>query len=277
LRVLFRLGAGALESLAGSRGEGDMKKAFAVVVVLALGGCVPSQAHPLSVSAKEGRALFSSLAACASARQAEAVQHPDSVNVRAVPGAWAQFMAQGERFQLVVVVEDASGGPQVVQERAAAAKKVGDEIFSCALAAGPMPPPASPAVPASPSTPPDPAPSASAAAAPAPSPAPPAASPSAPAGSASVAVGGSGKNPMDGFGRALGGAFGTMSDCTRLTACRTQLSGEVCLAADKPCLDAINGGDSGGPQACGKNLARVREAAERYKRRPDWKLPDACK
>lgn len=258
--------------------------AFVGLAASALGACAASQSHPLSVSATEGRALFTSIATCAADRKVEAVQHPDSVNVRATAGAWAQFMAQGSQFNLVVVVDDSTGGPQAMQERAAAAKKTGDEIFACAVAAGPKAGPIVASATLAPSSSPAaPAPATVAAAPTAAATTTPAATPPAPAASStattstSASATGTGKNPMDGFGRALGGAFGAMSDCTKLTACRTQLSGEVCLAADKKCLDAINSGDSGGPAGCSANLARVREAAERFKRRPDWKLPDVCK
>jgi hypothetical protein len=109
--------------------------AASVASLFALAGCAPAQTYPLSASADEGRALFPALLSCAADRKLEAVQHPSSVNVRAVPGAWAQFMAQGSAFALVVVVEDTSGGPEGAQQRAASAKSKGDELFACAVAA----------------------------------------------------------------------------------------------------------------------------------------------
>jgi hypothetical protein len=274
-----------------------VKRAHFVAVLAVfpiLEACGAVQTHPLSVSANDGRALFPSIETCAAERKLEAVKHPDSVNVRAVPGAWAQFMAQGPRFNLVVAVEDQSGGPQAMQERAASAKKVGDEIFACALAAGPKPgtttapagaePTAGGATAAmgagAPAT------TDATAATPAEAPPPAAAGATATAtvsanGQAATPAAGpkpaGGKNPFDGFGQALGGALGAMTDCTKLATCRTRLSGELCLGMDKSCLDAINSGDQGGPAECGKNLARVRTAAERFKKRPDWKMPDECK
>jgi hypothetical protein len=226
--------------------------AAVLAVVPLLGGCVAAvQSYPLPASGDGGRALFASIASCAAAQNLEAVKHPDSVNVRAVPGAWVQYMAQGSGFNMVVVVDDASGGRDAVHRRTAAAKQKGDELHACAEAAGPQ------------AIPPE-------------APTPRAALPDAPPPKS---------KGMDGFGAGFAGAFdamgkgfGAMTACTKLTTCRTRLSGELCLGADKSCLDAINSGPDGGPDGCARTLERVRGAAEKYKRRiPGYELPAECR
>lgn len=246
-----------------------MNRVLALVAALAvplLAGCGAVYSYPLPAPAAGARDLFGPIGQCAAAQNLPSAKHPDSINVNAVPGAWVQYMVQPNGFNMVVVVHDSSGGAQAIGERAAAAKAKGDEIYACAersprVASAAPPPPPPGAMPPPPDAPPP----------------PPGAPPPPPHG---------GKDPMAGFGAGMGKAFdamgkgfGAMGACTQLTACRTRLSGEVCLGADKSCLDEINGGDSGGPDACGRNLERVRVAAHRYakKRIPGWKLPSECK
>lgn len=245
-----------------------MNRVLALVAAAAplLAGCGAVYSYPLPASPGDARDMFAPIGQCAAAQNLPSAKHPDSINVNAVPGAWVQYMVQPNGFNMVVVVHDTSGGGPAIGERAAAAKQKGDEIYACAAraprVAGAAPPPPPPAL------------------APPPPDAPPGAPPPPPGNAPN------GKNPMAGFGAGFGKAFdamgkgmNAMNACTQLTMCRTRLSGEVCLGADKPCLDEINGGDSGGPDACGRNLERVRAAAHKHakKRIPGWKLPDECK
>jgi hypothetical protein len=226
----------------------------ALLALAPLAGCAAVHSYALPLSGAEARAYFDPIAVCASQRNLDNVKHPNSVNVRAVPGAWVQYMVQNGGLNMVIVVDDGSGGPETVRHRSLAAKRRGDEIFACAQAAGPQPiAPVAQAQPPAPPAEPPPAP-----------PAPP--------------HGHGGKDPFAGMMQAMGKGFGAMAACTKLTTCRTRLSGELCLGTDKACLDAINSGDRGGPDGCAHNLERVRAAAEKYKRRiPNYELPAECK
>ncbi|APR82359.1 Hypothetical protein A7982_07708 [Minicystis rosea] len=105
---------------------------IAVAASLSLVGCGGFRSYALPVSAAEGPAFFAPIAACASSENLQSVRHSDSLNVKAVPGVWVQYMVQPPAFNMVVVVEDSAGGPEAVAARAAAAKAKGDEIFACA-------------------------------------------------------------------------------------------------------------------------------------------------
>src|SRR5262245_1195092 len=124
--------------------ESAMNRSIAAAAVFALtplfSGCVAAvHSYSLPLSGADARGYFAPIATCATQRSLQSVKHHDSVNVRAVPGAWVQYMAQNGAFNMVVVVEDGSGGPEAVHRRVAAAKRRGDEIFACAQAAGPQP------------------------------------------------------------------------------------------------------------------------------------------
>lgn len=234
-----------------------------IAALVALAGCGPIQSYPLAAPPSGARATFDPLLACAQEQKLQAVKHPDSVNVHVEGGAWVQFMDQAHGFHMVVVGAADPGAAE-------AAKHQGDAIYACATArvaaAGGAPPPAA-ATPAAP---------------------PPAANaPAAPAASGAARAPGKG-GPLDGFGKALGGAMGqigkgvgTMAVCTQATTCLSAVMTPLCLGGtDKPCMDAFAKAHEHGPKddECRKAITRVVATTEKYKSRvPDWKLPDVCK
>lgn len=111
--------------------------AFALAGAAALGaGCGTVKQYRLPVSGFAARSTFAPLAACATQQHLEAVEHPDSFNVRFDPETWIQYMIQGDQYNMVIIV--GKGVPEEQREaRAISAKQKGDELFGCAT----MPPP----------------------------------------------------------------------------------------------------------------------------------------
>lgn len=111
--------------------------AFALAGAAALGaGCGTVKQYRLPVSGFAARSTFAPLAACATQQHLEAVEHPDSFNVRFDPETWIQYMIQGDQYNMIIIV--GKGVPEEQREaRAISAKQKGDELFGCAT----MPPP----------------------------------------------------------------------------------------------------------------------------------------
>lgn len=111
--------------------------ALALAGAAALGaGCGTVKQYRLPVSGFAARSTFAPLAACATQQHLEAVEHPDSFNVRFDPETWIQYMIQGDQYNMVIIV--GKGVPEEQREaRAISAKQKGDELFGCAT----MPPP----------------------------------------------------------------------------------------------------------------------------------------
>lgn len=100
-------------------------------LLLTLSACGSFQSYRLPVSAEQGRAFYPPLAACASQRSLQAVEHPDSFNVRFDSETWVQFMAQNQQFNMVILLGKAVPEPER-PARFQAAKAAGDELFQCA-------------------------------------------------------------------------------------------------------------------------------------------------
>jgi len=107
---------------------------LALLATLAV-SCAATRSYPLSTPASAASGYFAPLGACATQRGLTFAQHPTSLNVRYDAQIWIQFMIQGSAFNMVLVMD------QGVTDEAkiGAAKAKGDEIYSCAMAAGPVP------------------------------------------------------------------------------------------------------------------------------------------
>lgn len=120
-------------------------RCFAVALLGSLAvSCGTTRSYPLNTPAAAAPGYFAPLGACATQKGLTFAQHPSSLNVRFDAQIWIQYMVQGAAFNMVLVMD------QSVTDEAkiGAAKAKGDEIYSCAMAAGPTATPAAPAAPA---------------------------------------------------------------------------------------------------------------------------------
>lgn len=99
-------------------------------------GCGTVESYRLSVAADVAPQYFSPIAACADQRKLTVARHPTSIHVASDDATWVQFMIQGASFNMVIVV-DGSVPEDVRPARLKEARAKGEEIFACALSAGP--------------------------------------------------------------------------------------------------------------------------------------------
>ncbi len=105
-----------------------------------LSGCGAIKQYRLPVPGSAAHATFAPLAACATQRNLQAMEQPDSFNVKYDPNTWIQFAIQGDQYNMVIVVDKGVAEEQR-ESRALAAKQKGDELFGCAqqqVAANPI-------------------------------------------------------------------------------------------------------------------------------------------
>lgn len=108
--------------------------------------CGTHRSFRLPLSAAEARGTFPPLAVCAGAEGLQAVEHPNSINVRYDTSTWVQFMIQNDHYNMVVIVDD--GVPEAERPaRVDAAKVKGDALYACSVKGG-IPAPAARSTPA---------------------------------------------------------------------------------------------------------------------------------
>lgn len=97
--------------------------------------CASMVAQQLPLQGLQAKSTFPRLVACAQARNLLTVEHPKSVHARYDPNTWIQFAIQGEQYNMVVVL-DSEVAEDERARRTAAAKAMGDELFTCSVQNG---------------------------------------------------------------------------------------------------------------------------------------------
>lgn len=106
---------------------------LALAAAMMVSACGTARSYRLPLAAAQARVTFSPIAACADQRELQYSEHPDSIHVKTDEVSWVQYMVQNDAYNMVVIVDDSKVGAEVLEAKFTATKKVGDEVYQCAM------------------------------------------------------------------------------------------------------------------------------------------------